>query len=1003
MATASKFWGGAQSSSSSDESSSDSEASSVSVEKTETKPTAVPSRWAAMEDSSSDEEERRVVRSAKEKQWDHLRMTIKAMHNHKNIDDFGELQSGLETLMRGIHKARMTVEKEGVPPFFVRALADLETYVNDKFADKESLKKLTKAKSTSFNILRSKVRKNLEEYRGLIEAYRLNPGAFADDEDKEDASSSDMSSSDDSSDEDDTSSSSEEESEEEDESEDESVKKPKKAARSSDASDASSESSETSSEEDESSDEWGSSSEESSEEEEEEEEEGRQRPVGGEQMTERGLKLWGKKTVEEKPKAKAAAKKKAAAKLRAKAPALTPAAAEGAAPLTRVKAIVPVFAPGEKIDAKLITKKLRDVTALRGRKGFDRGEQIRQLHEIATAAASVGPQPHLEALSNLIGAYFDANLGAFTATPPQQWMQVYEQINLALAILRKHRDGYFPLLSNEDEGYGRGGNVSETEQEASAASAVPNTSMASSLMRLQEGGNPGPMSEKLRLNTAVVLTSYLERLDDELTKALQLADVHSDEYKTRLGQTIDLLALLWNAYLYFTNTDQPECARAISLRILEHVYCKNNDIALRMWDMVKKRLEPEDTEILSKPGFVASDIVKRLVRENLVEGTDIKTRVRVILYQAYNASLQGLFHEARDLLQTANVQEVASQCGVPIQVLYNRNLVQLGLAAFSLGLTTEAHTYLSEVCNMGRYKELLAQGLSSVPRGVEKSVEQERLEKRRLLPYHMHIAADLVESVHNICAMLLEVPYMAANPFDYAKKPISRNFRRLLESYDRQIFVGPPESPRETVMAATKALQQGDWKRCCTFLMSLKIWDAFRNPEKVREMITNRVQQEALRTYLFRYSVWYDSFNVHRLAEMFSLPVTVTHSIVSKMMIQGSLSGSWDGAAECVLINRVERTPLQVLALQLTEKLASSVDQAELLLAYKNPKFILAQAASQRDDRVRRYDDTRWTDRRRDDWPDQRGQRWENDAARQTRFARQHVVVGGDTRGRMRR
>lgn len=47
-----------------------------------------------MDDSSSDEEERRVVRSAKDKRWDQLRQVIKAMKNHKNIDDFGELQSG---------------------------------------------------------------------------------------------------------------------------------------------------------------------------------------------------------------------------------------------------------------------------------------------------------------------------------------------------------------------------------------------------------------------------------------------------------------------------------------------------------------------------------------------------------------------------------------------------------------------------------------------------------------------------------------------------------------------------------------------------------------------------------------------------------------------------------------------------------------------------------------------------------------------------------------------
>ncbi|XP_055388755.1 uncharacterized protein LOC129617666 [Condylostylus longicornis] len=464
--------------------------------------------------------------------------------------------------------------------------------------------------------------------------------------------------------------------------------------------------------------EWGSSSDESVHEE----------PGKDVDRYDYALERWGKKTDDKKAKPdKAKVKDK-----------------EKAAPKIKAAKQVP-----EAIDADLISKKLQEVTALRGRKGFDRIEQIRHLHELADAAKSVGSKNVLEVLGHLISAYFDANFGkrqyevdnldngAFACMPSQQWMLCYQQIDSALSILRKEKDCYFPFL------------IAEEEEEESALEPETEGTSTAALLKVQQEGGDGEMKEsKARMSTALICTSFLERLDDELTKALQLTDVHAVEYKVRLGQTVDILALLWKAYIYSVSAEQAECSRIISLRILEQIYYKNDAIASRMWELVKKRLQHNDVSSLSGD-FAANKIVPNLCRQVLESSADIKIKTRVVLYLAYYESLHGYFYDARDLLQTANVQELASQCNISTQILYNRNLVQLGLSAFRLGLISEAHNYLSEVCAMGRYKELLAQGLSN-PRGVEKSPEQERLEKRRLLPYHMHIAADLVEAVHNM-------------------------------------------------------------------------------------------------------------------------------------------------------------------------------------------------------------------------------------------------------------
>jgi translation initiation factor 3 subunit C len=106
---------------------------------------------------------------------------------------------------------------------------------------------------------------------------------------------------------------------------------------------------------------------------------------------------------------------------------------------------------------------------------------------------------------------------------------------------------------------------------------------------------------------------------------------------------------------------------------------------------------------------------------------------------------------------------------------------------------------------------------------MERSSEQEKIEKQRQMPFHMHINLELLECVYLVSAMLMEIPYMAAHEFNARRRLISKSFHHQLKVSERQAVVGPPESMREHVVAAARAMRNGKWKMCRDFIINEKM------------------------------------------------------------------------------------------------------------------------------------------------------------------------------------
>lgn len=395
-----------------------------------------------------------------------------------------------------------------------------------------------------------------------------------------------------------------------------------------------------------------------------------------------------------------------------------------------------------EITYEMVARKLRDLTQARGRKGVDRQEQLDMLKHLATVAK--GPTQRAQALLQTVSALFDVNPSMSTHMASPLWRR-------CVAVLFDVLD----LLA---------ANPQITLDEHADPDAEPLTE------------EPAPGSGGARVWGA--LASFVERLDDELFKGLQALDAHSAAYVTRLRDEPPLLALAAAAQAHLVAAGDPAGAARVASRAVERLYYRTPAAWASLRSLVAQAIEegaaaPAEGAATGRPrsaappaptaddggdlgaededgddggvdagvvairipahydvGPTALDAIRPLVAAVHAAGDD-RARARSALCTVYARAAARDFHGARDGILAAHLQDSVSAMDVSTQVLYNRTLAQLGLAAFRGGLFADAHTALGDLCGSGRVKELLAQGMALSRYHQDRTPEQEKLERRR--------------------------------------------------------------------------------------------------------------------------------------------------------------------------------------------------------------------------------------------------------------------------------
>ena len=655
------------------------------------------------------------------------------------------------------------------------------------------------------------------------------------------------------------------------------------------------------------------------------------------------------------------------------------------------KSVIPV----EGLTAALLNKKVQEIASSRGRRGTDPRTLLRQFEGLSRLSMQFGPRVEVPILMYVISAQFSLQRTMDDYMDTATWRSCSTYLERISSVITDggYKLGV-QTIDEADMILGASGGSKIANRMKAAAMGVGGAMeavAADEKLVDPHTGEPETADtrlERLRVEAEAAMTEeekktipvvgslalHLSRLEEEYTKSLQKISHHTQEYVTRLRDESKLVNLLAKIQSYFERENMVYETAQVAQLHLEHIYYRHDSIG-RQVDKAAEFYETFGEVGMLHPVCVTkhapigsasidtatthpaassgkpmlddaksaaentdySALVGKLCTYIYKHGTD-QAKKRSTICHVYHHALHDRFTEARDLLLMSHIQEVIYDVeDITTMIMFNRMMVQLGMCAFREGRIWEAHQCLTEICS-SRARELLAQGMS-MGRYSDKTPEQEKAEKRRQVPYYQHINLDLLEGCHLISAMLLEIPNIAAASVAGSDprrtRPISRSFRKYQDIYSHQVFTGPPEQTRDHVMRASNALSKGDWKTCVDLCTGLDVWNLVPgegSSEGIKTMLASKIKLEGLRTYLFAFSKQYESLSLVQLCAMFEMSKNEVHSVVSKMIINRELMASWDQPTETIVLRKAEPSPIQMMALQFSEKAVHLVEANERLL-----------------------------------------------------------------------
>ena len=769
-----------------------SDASSASSDSDAAQPTQKKSVFAAKKmwsDSSSSEDEVRVIKSQSVKRMDAFVDLLRSLRSHIKNNDYTGLAVDYANALKALEK-HQTVVSDDVPKAFIRVLYELDSFVSE-LQSSGATKKMSQIKAQAVNKLKAQMKKSNKPFESQLAECNENPGDFEilneeqieepeEDDESSSSSSSGSSSSDDSSSESESDSFGEDSDEDSDDS--------------SDSSFDSSSSSSSSDDDDELS------------------------------KRERRMSRWLKDSDESDYDSK------------------------------KVK-----VASGWEV--KRADKKERKVAAEKAKReeGSDEDEQV------VEAKVELTELEILNKVKEIIG-------GKNIQVTDLNKLDEYEIICRKFEVLQNQ---LLPISIK----------VATISIMLDASRSITETSWADCAARIgtvveemQKTPNLYPVVLSELENVAIeedtrvrqramgvaIVANLAEQLDDEFGRWFQ--ELESVEYAQKLAL---LPVLLTTLVSIFSLTQQNSCR--IALKVLWHLHYQSS-ASLAMLTSRVAGLDKLTSSYLS---------------ELILSTGSKKERASALLLTAFIAANNNDSELGRKLV-SCDLYDLVAVSEISLQIQYNRAIAQVGLACFQNGNVGDAYALLTDLCTSGRLRELLAQGLTRLPTPgtvLDKVAESERnAEKKRLLPFHIHLNIEAIEAAYGLSALIMDCPHLSGGNVN--SRRIAK-YKRQIDSYDRQIYSGPPEFAKDSIVLAGKAIMADDLEGAIKHIENMKVWPS----SSVLTRIVKLVRIAGLEAYLLNHRNSHVSFDLNVLETQFKIDSKTIHSVICKLILSGDIPG----------------------------------------------------------------------------------------------------------------